>query len=190
MNGFQYGLSWRFKIGGGFLVGQSEKQTSFSGSSIAYVYPDKLTSILGHFENDTLVEACLHELSDIRFEHGSMSPTPIFRKIRDSATSKCKANNNFVYELANQTYLGKNALQRDAYEDKYLYIANSTIKGAGRGVFLKRNVTQGEVVGFYNGVRLTGIESKIKHEDRRSPYRMDNDWAVPEQILNIPPNYR
>ena len=86
--------------------------------------------------------------------------------------------------------MGKNALQRDPFEEKYLYIANSTIQGAGRGVFLKRNVMKGEIVGFYNGVRLTGMESKIKHEDRRSPYRMDNEWAVPDQILNIPPNYR
>ena len=71
-----------------------------------------------------------------------------------------------------------------------MYVANSTIKGAERGVFLKRNVTKGEIVGFYNGVRLTGMEGKIKYEDRRSPYRMDNDWAVPNQILNMPPEYR
>ena len=95
-----------------------------------------------------------------------------------------------MYDPANQTNIGKNVLQRDPYEELYLYVAESRIKGAGRGVFLKKNVSKGDVVGFYNGVRLTGLESKLKQDDRQSPYRMDNEWAEQEQILNIPPNYR
>ena len=169
-------------------MGHSERQDIFSGSRISYVYPDAFTSIVGTFTNGTLVKGKLHELYDIKFK--GKSPVPIFREAQLSADSLLKEKTEFVYEPANQTYLGMNALQRDPYEEKYLYIANSNIKGAGRGVFLKRNVRKGEIVGFYNGVRLNGLESKIKHEDRRSPYRMDNDWAVPEQILNIPPNYR
>ena len=170
------------------MVGCSEKQNILSGPQIAYVYPDAFTSILGQFENETLVKGRLHELVDIIFE--GKSPVPIFREAQLSISSSSKQTTDYVYEPANQTYLGEHALQRDPYEAKYLYIANSNIKKAGRGVFLKRNVSEGEIVGFYNGVRLTGMESKIKHQDRKSPYRMDNDWAVPEQILNIPPNYR
>ena len=170
------------------MVGRSDKQNILSGSEIAYVYPDVSTSILGRFENETLVKGILHELVDIKFE--GRSPVPIFREVELSISSMSKHNEEYVYEPANQTYLGQHALQRDPYEAKYLYIANSNIKKAGRGVFLKRNVSEGEIVGFYNGVRLTGMESKINPQDRRSPYRMDNDWAVPDQILNIPPNYR
>ena len=57
-------------------------------------------------------------------------------------------------------------------------------------MFLKRNARAGTVVGFYNGVRLLGIESKVSEAVRRSPYRMDNDWSRHEEILDIPSNYR
>ena len=185
-NGVRKGLVWKFLIGGGIIVGNSNSQKLLTGSRIAYVYPDTLTSIIGEFQNDKLLEGRLSELIDIDFS--LVSPIPIFTQ--SNSVSVADRNEIYLYEPSNQTYLGKNALQRDPYEEKYLFVANSTIPGGGRGVFLKKDVTKGEIVGFYNGVRQTGMESKIKHEDRRSPYRMDNEWAVPEQILNIPPNYR
>lgn len=187
-NGVRQGLVWKFLMGGGYIVGNSKSQSTITGSDIGYVYPDTLTSIVGSFENDALIEGKLFDLVDIDF--GLKCPVPIFAPSETALSSNVDKSEIYFYEPANQTSLGKNALQRDPFEEKYLYIATSTIPGAGRGVFLRRNVTKGEVVGFYNGVRLTGMESKVKHEDRRSPYRMDNEWAVPDQILNIPPNYR
>ena len=37
---------------------------------------------------------------------------------------------------------------------------------------------------------MTDLESKLTTEDRKSPYRMDNDWANPTEIINMPPKYR
>ena len=182
---------WKFKVGGGFLVGKSGDQQAFSGPEIAYVYPDKLTSLVGHFDNGTLVKGWLHELTHIEFnDKAPIFPTPRFRRVHSDTNHQTSFIDTFTYEPSNQTYLGRHPLKRDPYEEKYLYVGNSTINGAGRGIFLKRNVIKGEVVGFYNGVRLTGLESKLKYEDRKSPYRIDNDWAVPDQIINIPPQYR
>ena len=75
-------------------------------------------------------------------------------------------------------------------EDKYFQVDDSSVTGAGRGIFLKANARKGFTVGFYNGVRLSDIESKVKLVDRKSPYRIDNDWAKSSQILNIPKEYR
>lgn len=69
-------------------------------------------------------------------------------------------------------------------------MARSTVEGAGRGVFLKQAAKAGTVVGFYNGVRLVGLESTVTESVRRSPYRMDNDWANMDEILDVPPKYR
>ena len=55
-----------------------------------------------------------------------------------------------------------------------MYVSNSTIKEAGRGVFLKRKANKGQVIGYYNGVKMSDLESKLKIEDRKSQYRMDN----------------
>ena len=46
-------------------------------------------------------------------------------------------------------------------DDKYLSVGESSVSGAGRGVFLKTKARKGFTVGFYNGVRLTDIESKV-----------------------------
>ena len=75
-------------------------------------------------------------------------------------------------------------------EEKYVYVGNSSVSGAGRGVFLREKARKGFTVAFYNGVRMTDIESKVKLADRKSPYRIDNDWASPKEILNIPSEYR
>ena len=75
-------------------------------------------------------------------------------------------------------------------EDKYFQVGDSSVTGAGRGIFLKAKARKGFTVGFYNGVRLSDIESKVKLVDRKSPYRIDNDWAKSSQILNIPKEYR
>ncbi len=40
----------------------------------------------------------------------------------------------------------------------------------------------GTIIGFYNGVRMSDFESKLRRADRKSPYRMDNDWASPGQV--------
>ena len=79
-----------------------------------------------------------------------------------------------VFSPSNANSMGQGPLIRDPMEKKYLFVSNSTVKDAGRGVFLKRKAKKGQVIGFYNGVRMSDSESKLKIEDRKSQYRMDN----------------
>ena len=69
-------------------------------------------------------------------------------------------------------------------------MGKSSIEKAGRGVFLKKDAKQGTIVGFYNGVRMGDLESRLRKADRTSPYRMDNDWANPKEVLNVPEGFR
>ena len=187
VNGKQHGTAWKFKVGGGILMAH---QSNFTGADVAYVYPDKSTTILGNFENGTLMRGQLCEISNVKFEDKhSLKPMLSFTKVLTDINQK-NITNTYTYEPSNQTYVGEHPLQRDPMEEKYLEVGRSTIKGAGRGIFLKQDVSKGATVGFYNGVRLTGMESKIKYEDRKSPYRLDNDWAIADQIVNIPLQYR
>ena len=39
-------------------------------------------------------------------------------------------------------------------------------------------------------VPVHSYSSQIKREDRKSPYRIDNDWARSSEILNMPMEYR
>ncbi len=45
------------------------------------------------------------------------------------------------------------------------------------------------LVGLYSGIKIHSLESQ-EAKDRRSPYRIDNDWAEAEQIIDIPADYR
>lgn len=176
--GHQIGISYEFKRGGGFMVGSN----NFTGSDVAYVYPDMKTMLVGNFsKGGVMMSAQEAEITGLEMTfNGLLKPKYII-----------KGHDIYSFSLSNQTSIGKATLLRDPMEDKYVYIANSTLPGdVGRGVFLKSKARKGFTVSFYNGVRMSDIESKLKVEDRKSPYRMDNDWAKPKEVLNIPKQYR
>ena len=45
------------------------------------------------------------------------------------------------------------------------------------------------LVGLYNGIKIHSLDSQ-NPKDRRSPYKIDNDWAVADQTIDIPTDYR
>ena len=65
------------------------------------------------------------------------------------------------YSPSNKTYIGDGPLIPDPMENKYVYVANSTLEDAGRGIFLKRKATKGQIVAFYNGIRMSDMESRV-----------------------------
>ena len=72
-----------------------------------------------------------------------------------------------------------------------MYVGTSKLAGAGFGVFSKRSGKKGMLVGFYNGIKVLNIEANtMSKEGRRSQYRIDNDWAFKDQIIDIPNIYR
>ena len=38
------------------------------------------------------------------------------------------------------------------------------------------------MVAFYNGARMLSGESTLRRADRFSTYRIDNEWALPDQV--------
>ena len=71
-----------------------------------------------------------------------------------------------------------------------VYVAPSTIPGAGRGIFTRAPMTRGTTVSFYNGIKVAWFQTKSKGESSVSHYRMDNDWAALNQVLDIPKKWR
>ena len=60
----------------------------------------------------------------------------------------------FTKDVATDSQLSHSPLQRDPYEMKYVEIAKSEIPKAGEGVFLKQDVSSGDIVGYFNGVKF------------------------------------
>ena len=141
VNGFRHGISYQFKTGGGFVVGKVDYKGELTGPDIAYIYPDYQTMIVGRFQNGELRSGYPAELVDIDYSSTNGLLNPIAR---------LKSNSEkLYYSPSNQTFIPY-PLTRDYMEDKFIYVAASTLsnRGAGRGVFLKRNCLNGTVVGF------------------------------------------
>ena len=179
--GQRVGASFEFKIGGGFVAGLVDQQGQLTGPKLSYVYPDLETMLVGQFDKGQLVSGLQAELLDLEpSENGLKLPTHKFKGQKRP----------FKLSISTKNSMGADPLLRDPMEDKYLFVSNSTLANAGRGIFMKIKANKGQTVGFYNGVRMPDLESKIRLEDRKSPYRMDNDWATPKEILNIPEEFR
>ena len=165
-NGIRVGIAYEFKVGGGFIIGKVDKFGNLTGKDIAYVYPDFDTMIVGEFKNSDLISGFEAEVKDWL----PSSPNGFLKPSYNIIKSQLK----MVFSPSNANSIGQGPLIRDPMEKKYLFVSNSTAKDAGRGVFLKRKAKKGQVIGFYNGVRMSDSESKLKIEDRKSQYRMDN----------------
>ena len=109
------------------------------------------TMLVGEFKKGLLSSGLEAELVDTKIsENGIIKPL-----------YEIKGQNVMKYLPANKTHTGDGPLISDPMEEKFYYVGNSSIEGAGRGMFLKKNAVKGQIVGFYNGVRMTDLESKV-----------------------------
>ncbi len=54
-DGSATGWAWRGLVGGAWLGGEVDKEGTFTGEGLTYVYPDILTALQGKFENGFMV---------------------------------------------------------------------------------------------------------------------------------------
>src|SRR5690349_2779093 len=88
----------------------------------------------------------------------------------------------YYYDPAIEGRLSSDPFLRDPYEEERVYVAPSTLLGAGEGLFAKRKVKAGEVATFYNGFRLTHSEV-----DARDWSQNSNTLSLDEEIvLDVP----
>jgi hypothetical protein len=55
----------------------------------------------------------------------------------------------FAIKVAEKSRQDLSTLLRDPYEKRSVYVAASTIPGAGEGLFAKRNFEQRELISYY-----------------------------------------
>ena len=62
----------------------------------------------------------------------------------------------FIQEEENEASVCERPLLADPYESKWVYVDESKIPGAGAGLFAKANISCGQVVAYFNGVKQKG----------------------------------
>jgi len=95
----------------------------------------------------------------------------------------------FYYKESTRNTISQGLIE-DPYEKKMVYVAPSKIDGAGDGCFIRKAEEKGTIIGFLNGIKMDNTEPGQSWIERKSQYRTDNDWAMPNQVIDIPEYYR
>ncbi|TRY63830.1 hypothetical protein TCAL_02039 [Tigriopus californicus] len=165
--------------GGGILMGPTA-----SNRSRIFIYPDQRTAIVGQFDDKHRVIKGYYGHVDgfRRSENGLFWP-----EIRDLKTL------TVGFERPNTFSLGTNLLERDLYEKKTCQVGLSkTQDNAGEGLFALRDLRQGDLIAFFNGVRkrrvIRAMPSSANSEDW-SDYSItlsrDISLDIPEPMRSI-----
>ncbi|XP_068596444.1 histone-lysine N-methyltransferase SETD7 [Brachionichthys hirsutus] len=153
------GDCWVYYPDGGCVFGQANEDGEMTGECLAYIYPDGQTAFYGSFVDGDLIQARLatattNQSGRLHFE---VTPnSPLYRC--DNATS---------------ARIVTHALLPDPYESHRVFVADSTVEGAGQGLFAKVDVGADAVVAFYNGVRITHSEVDSR------------DWALNGNTISL-----
>jgi len=156
--GLPSGVVWTKMIGGGWMVGRVDDSGQYTGSQIAYLYPDNSTALFGEFHNGEMIKAKPARLCGIVFVGGVLSP---------SFQVTCDREYSYLPSTRDEIRLPLH--WRDPYEEQLLEVRQSHIEGGGEGAFAIRDIRPGTLVAFYNGIRLK--------QDEKTPYE-DTGYAI------------
>ena len=65
----------------------------------------------------------------------------------------------YSFDESTATHLSKQPLAQDPYQATCVYVSKSNIRGAGDGLFAKRDLPAGRAVCYYAGLRMSSDEA-------------------------------
>lgn len=158
---------------GGLVMGVVDTDGSLTGSNLAYIYPDHKHALVGEFVDGIMTNA----IPAILITHIDEVP-PRFEVEKSFFGSLC-------FDESTSNCISKYPLIPDEYEQAKVYVATSSIKGIGEGLFAKEDLQKAETISFYNGIRLTHEEV-----DARPWHDNSNTISLDEcTVLDVPSKY-
>jgi len=175
------GKVWRMLEENGYLVANNLEMT---GPDVLYIYPGFQMGLFGQFENGKMVDATPVFIEGFQCEDGMMKPTWKFMPHQNHFSYDPAAGTN----SSDSNFLSSNPLLKDPLEDYWVEFQESTIKGAGDGVFLKRDAPKNTIVAFFNGIHISLDDTLRNEKMKQSVHKMWNDWDS-DAMVYIPKNY-
>ena len=158
---------------GGLIWGEVDQDERLTGNGIAYIYPDHKHALVGSFVDGVLKKAKWGFLKN-SINDGQPEIVLDYKNTEmlehDESTCNC---------------ISRFPLVPDLYEQERVYVAMSGIPSAGEGLFARVNLPEGEVVSFYNGVR-------IAHEEVDERDWSENEYTIAlcdEVVLDVPKEF-
>lgn len=179
-NGKAFGVCWSLLPGGGCVVGDVNEEGELSGEAIGYIYPDLVTSLVGHFKDGVLARAVRARLTGVKDQYSCIK-VPQF---------EVETEDVYLREVSTCDFITTSPQLRDPYETQWVEVRQSRVDGAEDGLFCRQNVKAGTVLAFYNGIR------RQKPADSASSWQLEEnaykifDPTSPGGVLDIPQNLR
>ena len=141
-HGVPVGIWWKIIDGGGTVVGEVDQDGYLTGPDIAYLYPDFKTALLGQFEDGELIQAQAVTLECVLEEDRLL--IPLFSEPEGPM---------YTREISELHRMTSTPLLPDPYEQEWVQVKESTVYGANEGLFARKDVSEGTILAFYNGIR-------------------------------------
>ena len=143
------GKAWQWKherLIEGFLTGSVDENGKFSGKDIIYIYPDLQTGLRGKFVDGEVAEARSVIITEERCNNG----------MKEVRTRLIEADQTlWSRDISNATHITKYAKTVDPHEKRSVYVGESQLAGGGEGIFARRSFLPGQLVSYFNGIRVT-----------------------------------
>ena len=160
------GYIWQGMLGGGWLHGQVDEYGHLSGDDIIYIYPDFNTCLCGTFDKGKMVAGWITHIAGVDFS----DVIPVVKVDMIDKTGPV-----FSFSPATNTHLTVERHLGDPYENSFVCVKTSTVRGGGEGLFAKKNIPEGTFVSFYHG--LLCQQGEISPNET-SDYMIYLDWNL------------
>ena len=115
----------------GLLYGKINKKGKISGDNNSYIYPDYETALVGRFEDNVMKSGRTAKVTAVTCQSGMIHVE------FDQPDPKSPV---FFYNPASNVSMGSIWFLKDPLEDKQVELKESTISGAGLGLFARTNI--------------------------------------------------
>ena len=99
------------------------------------IFDENISACRGEFEGGRMVSASVGRVTEITVSEGERLGLP---RLRSELSQQ--AQPVFSFDPSSETVLSSSPLLRDPYEDQVLAVRQSSVAGAGRGVFARADI--------------------------------------------------
>ena len=163
-------------------MGELDKFGNFSGSDLAFLYPDLKTALCGIFSSGRMVTAGPAVVQSATERNNIFCLQ--FKRLPGSG---------YNYDVATGHVISKRPLLRDPYEEEHVIVAKCKDICKGEGLFVKKDVPPNTVLAFYNGIKVDGkecVRSDIWEEDAFKIMDLIPTEDTEPGVLDIPADFQ
>ena len=145
--------------GNSYFIGEVDNKDKLYGE-IIFLYPCLYTAIVGQYKSGKLVSGHYRTLDTATVVNGFIS-----------LTFTDQIGREVLYDPPSCFYISRYPLETDQYEDDTVYVAMSSVEGAGEGLFASRDIQCGDLVSLFSGTKI------YKDSNKKSVKYGDDEWS-------------